>query len=154
MATLYILRHGEAHPWAPSDAQRSLTPRGQSQAQVAANWLIERPAPRIVCSEYLRAQQTAQLVAAVLGDTDGPSVMPGMTPDDSPRALLNSLAMALQSGDVLMVSHLPLVGLLTSLLLHGHTQAAPGFYTASMAAVAFEQFGVGLGELLWLNHVP
>jgi phosphohistidine phosphatase len=152
MATLYIMRHGEAHPRAASDAERPLTEQGAAQACMAAQWLVEKPLSKILVSPYLRARQTADLVTQSLACALVPQVVAGITPDDPVTGALHVVATEVAAGDVLIVSHLPLVGLLASQLLYGHHQSPLPFYTASMAAIEFEQFGAGLGNLLWFQH--
>jgi phosphohistidine phosphatase SixA len=37
--TLTLMRHGIAEPFAPSDTERALTPRGREQVSAVAAWL-------------------------------------------------------------------------------------------------------------------
>src|SRR5215472_14945146 len=69
---LYILRHGLAgsrEEWSGSDAERPLTNKGRSRSRAAAHGLaLLGVAPDvIVTSPYLRAAETAQVTAEVLG---------------------------------------------------------------------------------------
>src|SRR5215468_1467835 len=69
---LYILRHGLAgsrEEWSGPDAERPLTNKGRSRSQAAARGLgLLGVAPEVILtSPYLRAAETAQLTAEVLG---------------------------------------------------------------------------------------
>ena len=81
-ATVLVMRHGQsegnvtrrlsaAEPGAP------LTARGIQQAQDAGAALTDRNVARVYCSPLLRARQTAQALAGVLGTGD-PVVLPGL----------------------------------------------------------------------------
>ena len=81
---IILMRHGEAVPFAPNDADRMLTPKGKAEASNTgtqlkkAGWI-----PEIVfCSTRIRAQQTADLVISALGSGLKPSVLEGITPED------------------------------------------------------------------------
>lgn len=69
---LYFLRHGAAAPrgeWEAEDSQRPLTDRGREDVAKMAV-LLARTAPAldaIVTSPYLRASETAEIVAQHLG---------------------------------------------------------------------------------------
>jgi probable phosphoglycerate mutase len=72
MARLILIRHGESE--GNRDRVFTLTPtvpltdRGREQVRAAAAWIAARYAPRrIVASPFLRAQQTAEELAGVLG---------------------------------------------------------------------------------------
>ena len=139
---LIIMRHGQAAWSAPSDAQRPLTDYGRQEVRHTIEQMAELGVDRIVASPYLRAQQTAGIAAEVLKlpvDT-----LEGITPDDSPVTALDLLP---DSGTVLVVSHMPLVGCLTSLLCDGSVFGAPGFATANAAVLEMELPGPGLATL-------
>jgi len=64
---IWILRHAEAEPTGPEgDASRVLTGRGRSRAGDLGRLLAKRELlpSRVVSSPYLRARETAALVAA------------------------------------------------------------------------------------------
>ncbi len=72
MARLILIRHGESE--GNRDRVFTLTPavpltdRGREQVRAAAAWVAARYAPRrIVASPFIRAQQTAEEMARVLG---------------------------------------------------------------------------------------
>lgn len=114
---LYLIRHGAAEAGAPNDASRNLSVRGESQAIGAANWLagnIKGPVS-IWASPYLRTQQTAAPIAKALGANvvSHECLQPEMTP----QKVVDELCREQQ--DIVLVTHLPLVGRLASLLIGG-----------------------------------
>lgn len=147
---LYIARHGEAQSSAPSDEQRCLTERGSED--VAALWQqlhAEGVTPtRLIVSPYVRAQQTAEQIAACypgIGTQDCGLI----TPDDSPSAVVDWLASQQEALDGwVLVSHMPLVAALTGLLTEGVGARAP-FAVGTVACIDLEVPCAGGGRLLW-----
>ncbi len=67
MKILILLRHGQAQPYAPTDAQRPLTAAGQEKVAASAQALKEAGyRPTLLCSPLLRAVQSAQIAGAIL----------------------------------------------------------------------------------------
>jgi phosphohistidine phosphatase len=147
--TLWLLRHGEAEPRARSDAERALTERGRKEVRRSAEHLHGRPLQHILVSPYLRAQQTAEIVREVLGLALPLTTVGWATPDDSPRAAASHLDD--YPGECLLVSHNPLLGSLSGLLLYGHLQEPLGLHTASLVALDGEPVP-GLMSLSGLHH--
>jgi len=114
---LFILRHGEAHSFAATDAERALTELGREQVEqtLLASLSDMADVDCIYASPYVRAQQTAEIASRLLR-------LPIITCDqlvpDSPRSdlvrLIESLQHDLLDDGVkvtpLLVSHQPLVG--------------------------------------------
>ncbi|GAA3897754.1 phosphohistidine phosphatase SixA [Halomonas cibimaris] len=144
MSRLWIMRHGEAGDTAP-DSARELTPHGKRQVADMADRLARRcetqalPVTRIVTSPYVRARQTA----AVMGQALGVAVetLSGITPEDSPRAFCDWLAN--QPGNLLVVSHMPLVGALAGLLVEGREDQGRAFPTAGIAELDADVWAAG-----------
>lgn len=114
---LFLVRHGEAVIGNPLDSTRSLTERGFGQAQWAAEWLksvMVGPVDLWV-SPYLRTQQTAQPIAEALNVNA--KTYPWLQPETPPREVMDALLGA--NTNVVLVTHLPLVGRLASLLTEG-----------------------------------
>lgn len=139
-----IMRHGEAG-WHTLDQQRELTEVGrQGVAEVAAQiagspW---RPAA-IWSSPYTRARQTAAIVAEVL---NCPIIeKPFITPDDDPGKCLDAL-LDNELSPLLIVSHMPLVGSLSTLLVDGHRKGIP-FMTSQAVLLDLPVVGPGCGDL-------
>lgn len=113
---LCIVRHGEASFTTP-DPERTLTATGKQQARIAGQWLVAQfpKKPRLIASPYVRAQQTATIIAEECGLQI--ETWNSLTPDASVNALIAQLSNV--SEDAILVSHLPLVGHLAALLVDG-----------------------------------
>ena len=81
---IILMRHGEAVPFAPNDADRILTPKGKSQATNTGSQLKRGGwSPETVyCSTLIRAQQTAELVIDVMRLDVIANKVEGITPED------------------------------------------------------------------------
>lgn len=144
-----IVRHGEAESFinAASDAARKLTPRGRSDVKHLGDRLAGEgfDVQRIIASPYLRAQQTAALLAAKLSDDDVLTTAPELQPDCSPGVAMNLIdATALDT--VLIVSHQPLVGRLLKLLVD--EGELPLFMPACCAVIKADVLAAGCAELV------
>lgn len=148
---LWLLRHGQAEAQVRSDAERALTARGREEVRQVAVQLQGRALGAILVSPYLRAQQTAALVGEVLGFTGAIHSVPWLTPDSDPREALKQLHHCAQ-GELLLVSHQPLVGALGGLLIHGHRQQPLPMHTASLVELEGDVLAAGLMQLLALVH--
>lgn len=120
---LCIVRHGLAEVGADSDQQRPLREEGAEQARLAGLWLADAAlqSPLIVSSPFVRAQQTAEAIASSLAQEVRFS--DHLTPSSSPQQLLGEVSNLQQ--DVVLVSHLPLVGRLAALLVEGQVFDQP-----------------------------
>ncbi|MDA1217531.1 MAG: histidine phosphatase family protein [Chloroflexi bacterium] len=105
---LYFLRHGlagDSTTWTGADEQRPLTPEGVARMQVSARTIsaLALNLDEIITSPYVRARQTADIVAAQLGlpVTAHASLVPGFSFPMLER-LLNT---RLQAGALLLVGH-------------------------------------------------
>jgi phosphohistidine phosphatase len=110
---LLIARHAIAidreHPNCPADPLRPLTRKGHDKAVDVFRALaaFEEPPERILTSPYLRARQTAQLLARAFGlDPSACEVLDSITPDDRPEALFLRLR-ELRASRVAVVGHAP-----------------------------------------------
>ncbi len=63
MRRLILVRHCQASGQAPDDA---LTPEGLGQAEALRDFLLKKPVETVVASEFRRAQQSAEPLAAAL----------------------------------------------------------------------------------------
>jgi phosphohistidine phosphatase len=134
---LFLMRHGEASFQAPSDMQRPLTERGieQTKAVLDKNANDFNCIKTIFASPYLRAQQTAQIVSEAIGLPI--LTMTSITPDGNPHRVCDSLfESAQQFGDIILITHMPFVGDLSSLLVSGDLSSPDAFTTSQI--VMFE----------------
>lgn len=120
---LCIVRHGASVAGDVMDQQRGLTERGMLQAKGAARWLAGQAlsTPRLLVSPFQRTQQTAEPISNDLGIALEPCDL--LTPDSSAKALVDFLSGLNQ--DLIIVSHLPLVGHLAALLVDGEQYEQP-----------------------------
>jgi len=128
---LYLLRHGIAvDPGSPgyeNDSERPLIPKGERRLRDAAAAMkkLELSFDLILSSPFVRAKQTAEIVASELKLKKRVEFFDGLVPGGNPKALihaLNELKPALE--DVLLVGHEPYLSQLISLLVSGDANAA------------------------------
>lgn len=115
------MRHGEAVSGLP-DWQRALSDRGRAQVSAVAQRARSRGVSVgwIYHSGILRAQQTAELVTAVLVPEQGVREISGLCPDDDPVIVKEQVDDVAQS--VLLVSHLPYLDRLAGLMTTGDAE--------------------------------
>lgn len=137
------MRHGEAERSASSDSQRQLTDHGKKQCYDINRQLIEgkHKIDKIIVSPFLRAQQTAQIIAEQFSVTNIIS-SDAITPDIPCNVALSELAGEVVA-NTLLVSHLPLVDELVSLLVDGQRQQSYPFGTATCAVLHAEFWSIG-----------
>ncbi|HWX22806.1 MAG TPA: phosphohistidine phosphatase SixA [Candidatus Binatia bacterium] len=121
----YVLRHGLAvEPGTPGykDSERPLTPKGErklwriTEAMAAMDLSFDL----IVCSPYLRARQTAGIVAEAFDTRKKLEFSEALAPAGSPKELLGWLNHRKPSPEnVLLVGHEPYLSELISLLVSG-----------------------------------
>ncbi len=114
---LDLIRHGEAEPTAPGgDAQRALTAHGRADVRTLAEMLAAgawRP-DLLFASPYVRAQQTAAILARHGAPDLEVETLPGLGPDGEPgEVILELLARRPALGHVVLVGHMPMLGLMT-----------------------------------------
>ena len=135
---LDLVRHGHAvgaHPG--GDAERTLSERGRQEVARLAEELAAR-GWRPECaftSPLVRARQTASLLLDGHATRPAPAVLEALEPDVDPDETLAELgAHAGHASHVVLVSHLPLLGLLVKAL----TGEDPGFDPASFVRVELD----------------
>lgn len=120
---LYLVQHAKAAS-KQADPERPLTEEGRPDIQKIAAFIK----PLSLCVDYLwhsgkkRAAQTAELLAEVVGINKAQTARVGLGPDDDFTALKDELMSGQQ--DVMLVSHLPFLSKLASLLLTGSESAS------------------------------
>lgn len=151
---LVLVRHGEAQRHAARDELRPLTEHGKTEAAatgarlLALSTELALPPPKVYASPYLRARETAAIIAGCLGVAP-PDVVPGITPDDDPRRALRVIdALCVPAVTPVVVTHMPLIGGLLSWLVEGDLRHAPGVATAGGAILAGAMPAAGLMRVL------
>ncbi|MBI5171124.1 MAG: histidine phosphatase family protein [Candidatus Eisenbacteria bacterium] len=132
---LWLMRHGRATGQG-SDAQ--LLPEGEEYVRALGRKLRGEGLRPVACfsSTYLRARDTAFIVLSELSDRPDVRHLRELTPDIDPAEAWEALLeQPLPEGDVLVVSHLPLVGLLCGTL----TGDDPGFSPGTLVQVALDE---------------
>lgn len=116
---IFIMRHGEAEHYASSDAERELTQHGRSASVAVARACVNKgfaQFDKVLVSPYIRAQQTWREISAHFS-AQSVETCDDITPyGDSEQVAdyVSALVDTHQYESVLIVSHLPLVGYLTS----------------------------------------
>ncbi|WP_319784030.1 phosphohistidine phosphatase SixA [Oceanisphaera sp. IT1-181] len=148
---IFVMRHGQAAPEASTDALRSLTEQGRDEVSLMAHWLAPQVTlfDLVLVSPYVRAQQTWLQLSK-----DIPSLhvetCDQLTPScdaDLAASLILAYGDRYPNGNILIVSHMPLVGYLVESLCSGIM--APIFVTSGIAKVTVNK-GAG-GMLAWLE---
>jgi phosphohistidine phosphatase len=155
---LYILRHGIAvEPGTPGyekDADRPLTPEGERKLlQIAeAMEALDLAFDLILSSPYLRARQTAELVAESLKARKKLELSDSLVPGGNPKKLvelLNRLQPPPES--VLLVGHEPYLSGLISLLVSGEPTLAMVMKKGGLCKLTTESLKHGrCATLEWL----
>jgi phosphohistidine phosphatase len=124
---LSLLRHGIAvvreSPGYEEDSERPLTGKGERRMRRIAEGMLAvgLAYDLILSSPYLRARQTADMVAQVLKTPDGVHLSDTLTPAGNPRQLIEALHTDhRERQDILLVGHEPYLSRLISVLLTGN----------------------------------
>lgn len=148
---IWLLRHGEAAPARGRDAERELTEHGRQQVRDMACHLAGQSLSRIICSPYVRARQTTDVLLEALGCGTTPLVVPWLVPDEPVQSVVRQLD-SLPGADMLLVSHQPLVGLLGDWLCDGTLAHPLPLGTASLACLEGDFVIAGLMRLQAMHH--
>lgn len=119
--TVYLVQHGAAVP-EQEDPERPLSAQGAEDIERLAGLLAHLGVgvSRMLHSGKTRAEQTAAKLATAVLDQGEPQTAAGLKPKDDPGLLAERLAGL--GEDWLLVSHQPLLGRLTSLLVAGDSE--------------------------------
>lgn len=151
---LYLVRHCDAvHPTEHPD--RPLSARGRQDAARLRDWLDDTGirVDEVLHSGVLRASQTAETLAVAVRPERGVRMEPGLCPGDPAR----DAADRLRFGDEarLVVTHLPIVAHIASLLLAGSEHGEPlSFRTGAIAALVGEGDHWSLDWLMRPDLIP
>lgn len=134
---VFIMRHGAAAPEASNDSLRALTPEGREQSRRMAHWLRQQAVKidQLLVSPFLRARQTLEVLREVLSLPENEQVQEMLTPNGDPQQIADYLRLLADQGvcQLLIVSHLPLVGYLVAELCP--PQAPLMFATSAITSV-------------------
>jgi phosphohistidine phosphatase len=145
---LYLVQHGDAVP-EQSDPERPLSAAGRRDVEAVARLLASNAirAERVAHSGKLRAQQTAELLAAVLAPGMVPETMTGLNPNDPIKPMARTIAE--WTSDVMLVGHLPFMGKLVAHLVAGD-QRKPVVAFVPGTVVCLEQGETNRCAITWM----
>lgn len=147
----FISRHGEAEPYATNDKSRRLTERGQADLQSLWQRLKEEKAGElptaILASPYVRAQESAAIIAETLGITHIKTI-DTLVPEGRVSEVLETLQGLTTREHYLVVSHMPLVGHLYAHWVQGLGSKPANFSVAQVVALTGEPL-LGEGKVRW-----
>ncbi|MFO0562142.1 MAG: histidine phosphatase family protein [Polyangiales bacterium] len=140
--TVLLMRHGHAVDEAPhlGDHGRWLTAKGRERTRLVADKLVEHKVhpTHIWTSPLVRAVQTADIVASVLGFSQEIPAIADLVVDGRPRAVAQMIFAHDEPRDVLLiVGHEPSLSVLANTLLGAHEWA--GFKKSGVLALAVDQ---------------
>jgi phosphohistidine phosphatase len=155
---LYILRHGLAvEPEASEyskDSERPLTPKGErklwkiaqalEEQKIAFDWILSSP--------YVRARQTAEIVAEALNIHKKLEISETLTPAGSTKKLIEMInRREPPPEDVLLVGHEPYLSQLISLLIAGNNEIRVTMKKGGLCKLSTESLEHGrCASLEWL----
>jgi phosphohistidine phosphatase len=151
---IYILRHGAAEDARPGhpDAERQLTEEGREKLR---NVLRRAQAAKvepslILTSPLVRAVQTAELAARILGYKGKLATTDALLPSSSPPNVWEEIRSRRDESVILLAGHEPLLSQVVAFLL-----GAPGLQVdlkkAALARIQMDRFGPApKGILQWL----
>jgi phosphohistidine phosphatase len=145
---LYLVQHGPAKSES-EDPQRPLTAEGRRTVERVAAFLapLGLRIERIEHSGKLRAQQTAELLAQALQPAGGVSEATGLAPNDDAGILMARLAA--ETGNLMLVGHLPHLSRLVSLLL-GLSADRPAVQFQMGGLVRLDRSDAGNWVIRWM----
>jgi len=155
---IHILRHGIAVVRddldSKNDAARRLTPKGKRQLRQTAAALKKMGLrfDLILSSPYLRAKQTAEIVAESLKLKKRLKFSGALAPDGRPEDLVRELSESKPAPEnVLLVGHEPYLSSLISLLTTGGLNLAMDFKKGGLCKLEIEKLNHGqCATLVWL----
>lgn len=105
---LLVIRHADALAEAPTDEERPLSDKGRKQSRALGHYLkrVDLVPDTVLTSPYLRAVQTAELLAEALGGCgveQAPELACGMTPEEACDLISDQAA----CGRLALVGHNP-----------------------------------------------
>jgi phosphohistidine phosphatase len=154
---LYILRHGlsvDRSEWLHNrDRDRPLTKEGKKRIRRIAKTMarLGLQFDWILSSPYVRARDTALIVADLLGLQKSVELRDELTPMGNPEELTKLLASRKTSERVLIVGHEPFLSRYASVLLTGHAVPRVRFKKAGLCKLAIARLRfAACAELEWL----
>jgi len=151
---LYLLRHAEAEPHCADDFSRRLTEKGYKQARRVGCFMKEQfiKPDIILTSPVVRARETSEIVAKVLGKVDLVDV-PWAACGMDPERALGELGTYNRFKSILLVGHEPDFSSLVAKLLDLGKSTSVTVSKASLTAIEASRLVPGAGVLQFLLPV-
>ncbi len=153
---IYILRHGIAvdrgSPDYAQDSDRPLTPKGERELLKIAEAMeaLELRFDVILSSPYVRARQTAEIVADIFDVRSKLEFSDNLTPSGSPKKLVNEINDKAPKS-ILLVGHEPYLSQFVSLLVAGDSGLALTLKKGGLCKLSSESLTAGrCATLDWL----
>ena len=145
---LYLVQHGDAIP-ERVDPERPLSAEGRRDVEAVSRLLASAGtrAVRVAHSGKLRAQQTAEVLAAALAPAAVPEIVTGLNPNDPVEPVARSVAG--WTSDTMLVGHLPFMGRLVARLVADH-ECGPVAAFVPGSVVCLEQGEAGRWAITWM----
>ena len=155
---LFLLRHGLAvdssKPGFKKDADRPLPPKGKQRLWRVAEAMEEMDLEfeAIISSPFVRAAQTADIIAEAFEIRKKLSTSDHLTPNGNPKLLLEHLnQLEPAPKGVLLVGHEPYLSQLIGLLVAGNTNALIDLKKGALCKLEIENLRCGrCATLAWL----
>jgi phosphohistidine phosphatase len=155
---LYLMRHGLAvEPGSPgfkTDADRALTHKGRRQLRKIARAMkgLDLEFDLILSSPFVRARQTAEIVAAALKLKKQLKFSNALAVDGDPANLLRQLERIKPMPEsLLLVGHEPDLSHLMSILLTGNTRLNVDFKKSGLCKLEINKLRLGAcATLAWM----
>lgn len=154
---LYFLRHADAAGQVSSDTKtdsaRPLTPRGIQDAKEAAKGMknLGLSFDHVVSSPYLRAVQTAEIIAEAFLSGSKIELADTLVPHGDFKNFSKLLGKFEGDESVLFVGHQPALGTFISELVFGKSRASIDLKKCGLCHIQTSELGPGdLAEFEWL----
>jgi phosphohistidine phosphatase len=144
-----LIRHGEAGDDAPRDELRSLTLRGRAAVTRVARTLRRRGGDftAIVSSPFVRALQTAEILAAEVGYAGRLVVNEALVPEGRASRVVALLSSIEDGASVALVAHEPILSAVAGELLG--VERFPALRKAEVVRLRLSEGPGRGGELRW-----
>ena len=149
---LFLMRHGNAGAFTVPDSARELTALGRDEvSRVITHVLADGYTVKsIASSSYVRAIQSAQIVAAKCNTPGQFSRYDAFTPDTPPEEALKQLEI-IYTENLLVTLHQPLISRLVGLLAHGDSAQSYPLQTAACVCLEVDVIAPGCSEIKWIK---
>jgi len=136
-----------------SDADRRLTKKGRDDIAAAGRWMAAQGLrfDLIAASPFVRAQETAAIIAETLGEKDVLVTWKELAPGENTDTVCRLLGRHSGRDAILLVGHEPLLSALISRIVTGEENAAIAMSKGALAKI--REFTCTMspsGELHWL----